>query len=282
MKIYVSNYLSNSISVIDYASLEVIKNLSLGQINSNDFIIDKNIIYLLGSLDGNLYLMDLDEDKIIDNISIGLSIRNILKYKNELLIINEDSNSIYILNINNLNPVYLIKLKNTPQSMCINKDKLYVLCNDSITIIDLIKKNIIKDIKTNFNNFSIKIDKLKNEIYISTLEGNILVLNENLEVLKILENFLFPIDIEICYKYKSIYVLDFELKKIIILDYETKKLKDSISFNSYTRGFLVSKDEEYLFVTDTKNNSLKVYQTSKNKLIKEINLQKEPTTIFIK
>lgn len=282
MKIYVSNYLSNSISVIDYNTLEVIKNISLGQINSNDFFVDKNIIYLLGSLDGNLYLINLDKDKIIDSVSIGLSIKNILKYNDEILIINEDSNSIYILNINDLNPIYLIKLKNTPQSMRINEDKLYVVCNNNLTIIDLVKKDIIKEINTNYNNFNMKIDKLKKEIYISTLDGKILIINENFEILDILDGFLLPIEIEICYKYKNIYILDFELKKIIVLDYETKKLKDNISFNCYTKGFLISKDDENLFVTDTNNNSLKIYKTSKNKLIKEIKLKKEPTTIFIK
>ncbi|HAU4951915.1 TPA: YncE family protein, partial [Clostridioides difficile] len=35
-----------------------------------------------------------------------------------------------------------------------------------------------------------------------------------------------------------------------------------------------------LFVSDTQENSVKVYETANNKLIKEIKVGKEPTTII--
>ena len=44
--------------------------------------------------------------------------------------------------------------------------------------------------------------------------------------------------------------------------------------------FEVEKNEEKLFISDTQKNSVKVYDTSTNKLIKDIKVGKEPTTII--
>ena len=67
MKLYTSNYLSQSISVIDYKTLSLEKEIKLGpDIYPHHFCIDreKDIIYIPSSFDGVFYIFDMKSDKI--------------------------------------------------------------------------------------------------------------------------------------------------------------------------------------------------------------------------
>ena len=80
MKVYVSNYLSRSISILDYSTLEFERDIKLDEnIYPHNFCIDnrQQLAYIPSSLDGELYVLDLSIGKIIDNISIGGKLTNI-------------------------------------------------------------------------------------------------------------------------------------------------------------------------------------------------------------
>ena len=79
---------------------------------------------------------------------------------------------------------------------------------------------------------------------------------------------------------KKIYVADMGYKKVMILDYDTGKVLDYINIDGDPLGIQISNDYKLLFISDTKNNLIKVYNTSDNTLIKNIEVGKEPTTIL--
>ena len=195
MKVYISNYLSRSISIIDYSTLELEMNVQLDEnIYPHNFCIDKiqQLAYIPSSLDGELYVLDLSTGKIIDDISIGGKLSNIALCNEELFISNEDSNSIYVLDLKTLNPIGIIGVDNMPHGFDIDyiNNKLYVACIDSIICIDTISKMICKKIDIDFKAMHVKLDRNKNEIYTSTLDGKVLIIDEeNLKIKKIIDNF---------------------------------------------------------------------------------------------
>ena len=69
-------------------------------------------------------------------------------------------------------------------------------------------------------------------------------------------------------------------KNVKMIDYNQSKYIGSIDIEGIPQGLEISPDEERLFISDTQNNSLKVYDTSTNQLIKVIKVGKEPTTII--
>ena len=288
MKIYVSNYLSKSISVLNYDSLKLEREIILDEgIYPHNFCIntDKNIMYIPSSNDGNLYVLDLlkNINKINDNISIGGSLNQIALCNGELFISNEDSNSIYIINENSLNPVGIITVDEMPHGFDFNKynNKLYVSCINSIFCIDTTSKNIVKKVDTDFKSWHIKLDKNRSEIYTSTLDGKVVILDEKtMNVKNIFNNFLLPVQISFSYKYKKIYIADLGDNSIKILDYCTGEYIKRIKVNGIPQGLEISKDEERIFVSDTQNNSVKVYKVNDDFLIKEVQVGKEPTTIL--
>lgn len=286
MKVYISNYLSKSISVIDYESLTLEKEIKLDEnIYPHHFCIDKkeNKMYLPSSSNGILYVLDMTSEKIIDSSSIGGSLSQIALYGDEIFIANEDSNSIYFMDKNTLDPIGIITVDNMPHGFCFDlpRKKLYVPCIDSITCIDIITKNIEKKIDVDFKAWHVQLDKYKNEIYVSTLDGKVVVIDEEtLCTKKVLDQFLLPVQMSFNYNDKKVYIADLGYRCIKMIDYNQGKYIGSINIDGIPQGLEISYDEKILFVSDTQKNSVKVYDTSNNELIKEIKVGKEPTTII--
>ena len=286
MKVYISNYLSKSITILDYPTFKVEKEISLEEnIYPHHICIDKkkNLMYIPSSSDGMLYILDLNSQNIIESISIGGNLSQIALCNGELFLSNEDSNSIYILDQNTLNPVGIIGVDEMPHGFDFNRNenKLYVPCINSIVCIDTLSKCIDRKIDIDFKAWHIKIDSKKNEIYTSTLDGKLIILDEGrMKIIKIIDGFLLPIQVCFNYRDNKVYIADLGYRNIRILDYDTGEYLGCIDVDGNPQGLEISDDEKLLMVSDTQKNSLKIYDTSNNKLIKEVNVGKEPTTIL--
>lgn len=286
MKVYISNYLSKSISVLNYETFNLEEDIELEErIYPHHFCIDKekSLIYIPSSNDGILYVLDLITNRIIDNISIGGSLSQVALCNGELFVSNEDSNSIYIIEQDSLNPIGIISVDEMPHGFDFDHEdnRLYVPCINSIVCIDTTNKCIDKKVYTEFKAWHIKIDKEKNEIYTSTLDGKLVILDgTDMKVKKIIEEFLLPVQICFNYSKNRVYIADLGYKSIRILEYETGKYLESIEVNGNPQGLEISKNEELLFVSDTQRNSIKIYSTLDNSLLKEVKVGKEPTTIL--
>lgn len=286
MKIYISNYLSHSISVIDYETLETEREIELkDNIYPHHFCVDKNQekIFIPSLTNGTLYTLDIKSGKIIDSVSVGGSLSQIFLNGNKLFISNEDTNSIYIINKYTLALMTMISVDDMPHGFGYyeEKNRLYVPCINSIVCIDVKNQIVERKIDTNFKAWHLEIDKKKGEIYISTLDGKMVILNEEtLEIVNIFEELLLPVQIKFNYRDNRVYVSDLGYNQIKILDYKMGRYIGKIKVNGIPQGLEISKDFDKLFVSDTTNNTVKVYDTKTNKLINEIKVGKEPTTII--
>lgn len=285
LKVYISNYLSKSISILNYLTFEHEKEIELEEdIYPQHFCIDKdtNLMYIPGSSDGIIYILDLKKDKIVDNISIGGSLTQIALLNGELFVSNEDSNSIYILDKDTTNPIGIIEVDDMPHRFDFDEknNRLYVSCINSIVCIDTLKKCIEKKLDTEFKMWNVNIDTEKREIYTLTLDGKLIILDEEtMNVKKILEEFLLPVQLCFDYSHNKIYVVDLGYRNIIILEYSTGKYLKTIEIKGNPQGLYISNDEKLLFVSDAQKNSIKIYNTLNDLLIKEVKVGKEPTTI---
>ena len=286
MRIYVSNYTSKSISIINYEKLEVEKEVFLDDnIYPHHFCVNPNdkLFYIPSSFNGILYILDIDQHKIVDSVSIGGNLSQIALCNNEIFISNEDSNSIYIVDKDSLLPIGVICVENMPHGFAFDKsaNRLFVPCNKSILSIDVINKVVENKIGLNFKPWHIKIDEENNLIYASTLDGKIIVLDKiDLNVKKVIDKLRFPVEICINNNKKEIYVSDLLDKSIKVIDCETYNIKHDIKIDGNPQGLEISKDKNYIFVSDTLENNIKVFETRNYSFVKSIKVGKEPTTII--
>lgn len=286
MKVYVSNFLGKSISIIDGNKLVEEDRIYLDEnVYPHHFCIDEKeeIIYIPSSLNGILYVVSIKDKAIIDSVSIGGNLIQVVIYKEELFIANEDSNSIYIINRNSLEPVGLVSVDNMPHGMVLdeNLSRIYVPCISGLTVIEVTSKNIIKKIRLGFEPWHLKIDEYKNIIYVVTKCGKIVILNRfNFELIGVLNYFKLPIEISINYLKSEIYVTDFCDKSVNIINSNEYEVIKKIKFFGNPLGIDISKDKKILFVSDIEENSIKVFDVKTYNMIKQIKVDKEPTTII--
>ena len=285
MKVYISNYLSHSISIIDYETLEMEREIVLdNNIYPHHFCVDEDEgkIYIQSLVNGTLYEVDIISGKILDSISVGGSLSQIFIHEDELFVSNEDTNSIYIINKYTLEAISMISVDDMPHGLGYDQknNKLYVPCINSIICIDIENKIIYKKIDTDFKAWHLEVDEKKKEIYVSTLDGKLVILKEDdLEIINTFYELLLPVQIRFNYIDERVYISDLGYNQIKILDYRLGKYIGKIKVNGIPQGLEISKDYSRLFVSDTENDEIKVYDTKTNQLIKAIHVGKEPTTI---
>ena len=285
MKVYISNYLSHSISIIDYETLEMEREIVLdNNIYPHHFCVDEDEgkIYIPSLVNGTLYEVDIISGKILNSISVGGSLSQIFMHGDELFVSNEDTNSIYIINKYTLEAISMISVDDMPHGLGYDQknNKLYVPCINSIICIDIENKIIYKKIDTDFKAWHLEVDEKKKEIYVSTLDGKLVILKEDdLEIINTFYELLLPVQIRFNYIDERVYISDLGYNQIKILDYRLGKYIGKINVNGIPQGLEISKDYSSLFVSDTENDEIKVYDTKTNQLIKAIHVGKEPTTI---
>ena len=285
MKVYISNYLSHSISIIDYETLEMEREIVLdNNIYPHHFCVDEDEgkIYIPSLVNGTLYEIDIISGKILNSISVGGSLSQIFMHGDELFVSNEDTNSIYIINKYTLEAISMISVDDMPHGLGYDQknNKLYVPCINSIICIDIENKSIYKKIDTDFKAWHLEVDEKKKEIYVSTLDGKLVILKEDdLEIINTFYELLLPVQIRFNYIDERVYISDLGYNQIKILDYRLGKYIGKIKVNGIPQGLEISKDYSRLFVSDTENDEIKVYDTKTNQLIKAIHVGKEPTTI---
>jgi len=285
LKVYISNYLSHSISIIDYETLEMEREIVLdNNIYPHHFCVDEDEgkIYIPSLVNGTLYEVDIISGKILNSISVGGSLSQIFMHGDELFVSNEDTNSIYIINKYTLEAISMISVDDMPHGLGYDQknNKLYVPCINSIICIDIENKIIYKKIDTDFKAWHLEVDEKKKEIYVSTLDGKLVILKEDdLEIINTFYELLLPVQIRFNYIDERVYISDLGYNQIKILDYRLGKYIGKIKVNGIPQGLEISKDYSRLFVSDTENDEIKVYDTKTNQLIKAIHVGKEPTTI---
>ena len=285
MKVYISNYLSHSISIIDYETLEMEREIVLdNNIYPHHFCVDEDEgkIYIPSLVNGTLYEVDIISGKILNSISVGGSLSQMFMHGDELFVSNEDTNSIYIINKYTLEAISMISVDDMPHGLGYDQknNKLYVPCINSIICIDIENKIIYKKIDTDFKAWHLEVDEKKKEIYVSTLDGKLVILKEDdLEIINTFYELLLPVQIRFNYIDERVYISDLGYNQIKILDYRLGKYIGKIKVNGIPQGLEISKDYSRLFVSDTENDEIKVYDTKTNQLIKAIHVGKEPTTI---
>ena len=273
MKVYISNYLSHSISIIDYETLEMEREIVLdNNIYPHHFCVDEDEgkIYIPSLVNGTLYEIDIISGKILNSISVGGSLSQIFMHGDELFVSNEDTNSIYIINKYTLEAISMISVDDMPHGLGYDQknNKLYVPCINSLICIDIENKFIYKKIDTDFKAWHLEVDEKKKEIYVSTLDGKLVILKEDdLEIINTFYELLLPVQIRFNYIDERVYISDLGYNQIKILDYRLGKYIGKIKVNGIPQGLEISKDYSRLFVSDTENDEIKVYDTKTNQLI---------------
>ena len=166
-KIIVTNYGQNSISIIDKIDLSQIKTINLRTIIPSEtgctrVVFEDNHNLLVLNCDGDcLYRIDASNGRLLKQISLGRCPIRMKTLGDKIYVLNIDSNSLSIIDKDDLTIVENIYVGEKPTDLAIDEDakKVFItnLNSYNITVIDHNSRNI-DDIKLSFMPFRIKVE----------------------------------------------------------------------------------------------------------------------------
>jgi YVTN family beta-propeller protein len=235
----------------------------------------------------SLQLIDLVNDKILDNIIINKSWLGIVFSGDEKYLYASGGNDNWILQyaINNqkLKLVDTIKLGNkwpnkiSPAGMCIDdvNEKLYVVTKDdnSLYTISLKTKKVLQKTLLAAEAYTCVLSPNKNELYISCWGGKKIIVfsTKSNQIVKEISVGVHPNDICVTKNGSLLYVANGEDNSVSVVDLvkykEVEVLNTALYPNapagSSTNGVALSDDEKTLYAANADNNYLAVFDVSK-------------------
>ena len=235
----------------------------------------------------SLQLIDLINDKVVDNIPIEKSWLGIVFSTDEKYLFASGGNDNWILQyaINNqkLKLIDSIKLgekwprKISPTGMCIDEtsQKLYVVTKDDSALytINLKTKKVIQKTNLAAEGYTCVIAPNKKELYISCWGNKKITVFSTVsnEIIKEIQVGVHPNDFCITKNGKLLYVANAEDNTVSVVDLTSYKevevlntaLYPNAPAGSTTNGVALSEDEKTLYIANADNNYLAVYDVSK-------------------
>jgi YVTN family beta-propeller protein len=235
----------------------------------------------------SIQLIDLENDKIADNISIDKSWLGIVFSPDEKSLFVSGGNDNWILQYAIVNQklklIDSIKLgdkwpnKISPTGMCIDEahQKLYVVTKDdnALYTINLTTKKVVQKTFLSAEAYTCILSPIKNELYISCWGGKkIIVCSTNTnQIIKEINVGNHPNDICVTKNGKLLYVANAEDNSVSVVDLsfykEVEVLNTALYPNapagSSTNGVALSEDEKTLYIANADNNYLAVFDVSK-------------------
>lgn len=180
--LYVSNYDSGSISVIDSVNMIVKDTISINGGNSNptQIVVDSNrhLVFVSDKISGVLTIIDGINGEIIDSMDIGDSLWDLdINTKNGKLYVSDLlKNEIIIVDTETLEIIKSIPVSQSPWAVTVNQttDMVYVASGTSeiLYVIDGNTDNLIYEINLGVKAWGLSINEKSNVLYVTSWDSN--------------------------------------------------------------------------------------------------------------
>lgn len=293
-KIIITNYGENSLSIIDKKDLTEISRISLkkilpGKTGFTRIIVEDNDrALILDSDTDSLYRIDIYKQKLLGCIKLGRSPIRIKTLGDRIYVLNIDSNSLSIIDKEDLTIIENIYLGEKPTDLAIDSltGNVYItnLNGFSISLIDY-KNGHIEEIKLKYMPFRIKLDL--GILYVlgfsnnNTLGYSILSAIDTITKMTIWQESLEGIyfDFVKLEDRNLFYLVNSENSCLYEFDKDKKKNSNKIHIGGLTNH--ITSDLENLYLNDMVNNQLVVVKIGKDQIKKRIAVGREPHDILL-
>ena len=182
---FTSNGRSNSVTVFNLKSNQVLDNISIGR-NPDWIMYEKFTKKIITSnhSGGNISIIDPIKNKLIDSIYIGGNkLETIVSDEKGLLFINlEDKNQIAVVDLKNnkLKDLWSLAPYEEPTGLALDKSskRLFCSCNKTLVIIDATNGKIIEHLEIGSGTDGVAFDPKSKLIFTSNGEGSMSIIKE--------------------------------------------------------------------------------------------------------
>lgn len=293
-KIIVTNYGDNSLSIINKEDMSEVITLDLKPMFTSNTGATRTLLegernlLILNSDKDTLYKVNMEEMKLLNEVSLGRCPIRIKIFRDEIYVVNIDSNSLSIIDKDNLDIIENIYVGEKPTDLVIDEitGKVYItnLNSHSISVIDY-ENGGIEDIKLTFMPFRIKVEL--GIIYVLGFTNNHSLRSSILSSLdtelnkpiwtKMINGIYFDfikVNAVDCF-----YIVDSENSWLHKFDPSTETNNKKTYVGGLTN--FINCDSNYLYLNDMVNNQIILIDIDENQIRKRIAVSKEPHDIIL-
>lgn len=294
-RILVSNLAEDSLSLTDLKEKTLVERIFLPldenkKLGPYDIAMgNKRFLYIVNSYDDSIMKFDLLNLTTLDLIKVGRFPICVKVFKEKIYVVNCDSNSISVIDENTFCLIEDISVGEKPTDIQIDKENLKIFISNenshSISVIDLNKENITSIV---LEKQPIKMIIEEKRLFVLSYINNGRINYSNISEIDI-KNYkiLMSLDLKgifesfIKVKGKEEFYMsnaeDGYLYKVSMNDKEDiKKI-----YLSGMPGNIISDGEDKLYIVNTSNNYVSVFDLKTNLLINKIRVGKEPAGILL-
>lgn len=296
--IFVSNEKSNSISVIDPKSLEVVKIIKTSRRPRDmEFNQTHTLLFVAAGDDDVIDVINIEKLEVVDSIPTGASPEVFFFSPDGRLIYvsNEEDSSLSVIDIAEKIVIEEIPTGAEPEGVILSEDGkiAYVTSevSDMVHVIDteglFVVENII--VGTRPRRFALTPDG--KELWVSTeLSGEVYIIDrKTLEVTDVVRFLppgfrradVTPVEIEISRDGRTGYVTLGRANHIAYVNTATREVEDYVLVGKRAWGLAYNADESRLYVTNGLSDDVTVIDNRKRKAIKSIAVGRVPHTVII-
>lgn len=247
--------------------------------------------------DGTVSVINVDEQKVIDNIKIGKEVSHgiattadgLKLYTGDL-----DKGKLFVYDVENKKLLKTIETNKRIHGIDITPDNKYVLLASGalevddkynyIQIVDTNKDEIVKIIKSDSKSPAhIDFTKDSKFAFVSNVMSNNISIIDIVKG-KIIDNIkvgIMPNESELSPDDKFLYVANVKEGSLSIVDIDNRKEIEKIRVGPGTHGVAVTNDGKYVWTTNRFDKSVIITDIHDKKVIKEIAIEGEPNHISI-
>jgi len=271
-KIYVVNYMSNNVAVIDGKANLVMAEVQVGMC-PEEIAVDSsaNKAYVLNSATGSVSVIDCVTDSSAGEVTLEgraghIALNPTLK---RLYVARTFGGEISVINLENMTEVATLQVGFTASGLAVNtiNNKIYAGTYNKIAVIDGNTHEVLTETPIDYPNH-IAVDSVADKIYATTTFGLAVLDGSTDEIAIVLPTGRYSLQDVAVNPYTSrVYAID--AQALLVIDGQYNSLIASVRSN-YGSGITINPSTERVYVAHPGTNMVSVVDTSRNILLGEI------------
>ncbi len=280
---YVTNYDSNTVSVIDTSNDTVIATINAG--NYPDAVSVNSAgtkVYVANRNSGIISVIDTATNTVTATVSVGSYPIGVVvdPTGTNVYVANRDSNNVSIINVTTNTVTATIDVE-FPHGIAVNPagTKVYVAreLDSIVSVIDVDTNTVTANISVGSYPVEVAVSPDGTKVYVANQEGTVSVIDtETNTVIATVNVGNYPLGVAVSPDGTRVYVTNSGSSTVSVIDTVTNNVVATVAVGNYPFGVSVTPDGTKVYVANSYSNTVSVIDTATNNVTNTINVGSEP------
>jgi len=275
---YVTNYSSNTVSVINTSTNTVVNTITVGTRPYGVAITPNGLYaYVANAGSGTVSVINTSTNTVVNTISVGASPLGVAITPNgQYVYVTHGGGTVSVINTSTNTVVNTITVGASPWAVAITPNGLYAYvanaASNTISVIDTSTNTVVNTISVGSNSFDIKITPDGKYAYLPYYGGNsVLVVDTATNtVVATIPVGTQPYNIAIAPNGLYVYVVNLGSSNVSVINTATNTVVNTISVGASPWGIAITPNGLYAYVSNFGSNTVSVINTSTNTVVATI------------